>query len=208
MKVEVINTQGAATGRSVELPDEIFGVEPNEHVVYLSVKQYLAHQRQGTHKSKERGEIAGSTKKIKRQKGTGTARAGTMKSPVFVGGGRAFGPRPRKYTVRLNKKVKSLAQKSALSDKAANGNLIVVEDFSFDAPKTKEFVSILRNINANDQKTLFVTSDVEKEVYLSARNLPKTNVVPVNNINVYTIVDAAKLVLSESAVERIKENLA
>jgi len=208
MKLEVLNIQGEKTGRSVDLPEDIFGIEPNEHAVYLAVKQFLANQRQGTHKAKERGEVAGSTRKIKRQKGTGTARAGDIKNPVFRGGGRIFGPRPRKYTVRLNKKVKRLARKSALSDMAAAGNILVVEDFSFEAPKTKEFINILQQLDVNGQKAVLVTSDFEKEVYLSSRNVPKTSTVRATDLNTYEIMNAGKLILSEGAVEKIKETFA
>ncbi|NET36088.1 MAG: 50S ribosomal protein L4 [Cyanothece sp. SIO1E1] len=208
MKLEVLNIQGEKTGRSVDLPEDIFGIEPNEHAVYLAVKQFLANQRQGTHKAKERGEVAGSTRKLKRQKGTGTARAGDIKNPVFRGGGRIFGPRPRKYTVRLNKKVKRLARKSALSDKAAAGNILIVEDFSFEAPKTKEFINILQQLDVNGQKTILVTSDFEKEVYLSSRNVPKTETVRATDLNTYEIMNAGKLILSEGAVEKIKETFA
>ena len=177
MKLDVLNIQGEKTGRSVDLPDDIFGIEPNEHSVYLTVKQYLANQRQGTHKAKEKGEITGSTKKLKRQKGTGTARAGSIKSPVFRGGGRIFGPRPRTYNVRLNKKVKRLARKSVLSAKASSGEIVVVEDFSFEAPKTSEYVNILKNLDTATHKSLFVTPDFEREVYLSSRNLQRSSVV-------------------------------
>lgn len=208
MKLEVLNIQGEKTGRSVDLPEDIFGIEPNEHAVYLAVKQFLANQRQGTHKAKERGEVAGSTRKIKRQKGTGTARAGDIKNPVFRGGGRVFGPRPRKYTVRLNKKVKRLARRSALSDMAAAGNILVVEDFSFEAPKTKEFINILQQLDVNGQKAVLVTSDFEKEVYLSSRNVPKTSTVRATDLNTYEIMNAGKLILSEGAVEKIKETFA
>lgn len=208
MKLEVLNIQGEKTGRSVDLPEDIFGIEPNEHAVYLAVKQFLANQRQGTHKAKERGEVAGSTRKLKRQKGTGTARAGDIKNPVFRGGGRIFGPRPRKYTVRLNKKVKRLARKSALSDKAAAGNILIVEDFSFEAPKTKEFINILQQLDVNGQKTVLVTSDFEREVYLSSRNVPKTETVRATDLNTYEIMNAGKLILSEGAVEKIKETFA
>ncbi len=208
MKLDVLNTQGQSTGRSVELPADIFGVEPNEHAVYLSVKQYLANQRQGTHKSKERGEIAGSTKKIKRQKGTGTARAGSIKNPLFRGGGRVFGPRPRTYGIDLNKKVKRLARKSALSVKATAGDIMVMEDFSFDAPKTKEYVNILNNLNVEGQKTVVVTPDYEKEVYLSSRNIQGTEVVRAADLNTYQIMKAGKLILAEGAVEKIKETFA
>lgn len=205
MKLDVLNTKGEPTGRSIELPDDIFGIEPNEHVVYLSVKQYLAHQRQGTHKSKERGEIKGSTRKIKRQKGTGTARAGSLKNPLFRGGGRVFGPKPHTYTIHLPKKVKRLARKSALSTKAGAGNIIVVEDFSFDAPKTKEFISILGSLPTNGNKALLVTPSYEKEVYLSSRNVKGTDVVEASDVNTYQIMKAGTLVLSEGSVEKMKE---
>lgn len=208
MKIDVVNIKGEQTGRSVELPEEIFGVEPNEHAVYLAVKQYLAHQRQGTHKTKERGEVAGSTRKLHRQKGTGGSRKGDIKNPLFRGGGRIFGPRPRNYTVRLNKKVKRLAKASALSAKANGGSIMIVEDFSFDAPRTKEFVKILGNLNVADQKALLVTADIERELFLSSRNLRKVDVTLAANLNVYEILNAGTLILSESAVDKIKENFA
>lgn len=208
MKLEVLNIQGESTGRSVDLPDDIFGVEPNEHAVYLAVKQYLANQRQGTHKAKERNEIVGSTRKIKRQKGTGTARAGDIKNPIFRGGGRIFGPRPRTYTVRLNKKTKRLARISALSTKAGAGQIKVVEDFSFEAPKTKEYLNILRNLKVDDQKCMLVTGDFEREVYLSSRNLPSASVVRVSDLNTYDILHANTIVLSEGSVEQIVNSLA
>lgn len=205
MKLEVLDSKGKNTGRSVNLPKEIFGIEPNDHVVYLAVKQYLANQRQGTHKAKERGEIAGSTRKIKRQKGTGTARAGSIKNPLFRGGGRVFGPRPRTYKVGLNKKVKSLARKSVLSLKATDGNIVVVEDLSFDAPKTKNFVDVLTSLNVAGEKTLVVIPSYNKEVYLSSRNFPKSQVITASDLNVYEIMHANKLVLAEGAIEKIKE---
>jgi large subunit ribosomal protein L4 len=208
MKLEVLNIQGQKTGREIELPEDVFGVEPNEHVVYLAVKQYLAAQRQGTHKAKERNEIAGSTKKLKRQKGTGTARFGDIKNPIFRGGGRIFGPRPRKYNISLNKKVKQLARKSALSSKVSTGKVFIIEDFSFEAPKTKAFADILTALNVADQKPVVVTSDYEKEVYLSSRNLPKTKVVRASDLNTYEVMNAGALVLSEGAVEKIKEAFA
>ncbi|MCB0652539.1 MAG: 50S ribosomal protein L4 [Saprospiraceae bacterium] len=208
MKLDVLNTQGQATGRSIELPSDIFGIEPNEHAVYLSVKQYLAHQRQGTSKSKERGEVKGSTRKIKRQKGTGTARAGSIKNPLFRGGGRVFGPKPRTYFVDLNIKVKRLARKSAFSVKAGAGDIVILEDFSFDAPKTKEFANILGNLNLNGLKTVVVTPDYEKEVYLSSRNVKGSDVVRASDLNTYQIMRAGKLVLSEGAIEKIKETFA
>jgi len=208
MKVEVFNIQGEKTGRSVELPDDIFGIEPNEHAVYLSVKQYLANQRQGTHKAKERNEIAGSTRKLHRQKGTGGSRKGDIKNPLFHGGGRIFGPRPRDYRQKLNKKVKALARKSALADKLKKESIIVLEDFSFEAPKTKAFFDILKNLNVDTQKTLLVTTDHEKEVYLSSRNLPKSSVMRVNDINTYQILHANTVILSEGCIEKIKETFA
>ncbi len=208
MKIQVLNTQGQPTGREIELPEDIFGVETNEHAVYLAVKQYLANQRQGTHKSKERGEVAGSTRKIKRQKGTGTARAGDIKNPVFRGGGRIFGPRPRTYGIRLNKKVKQLARKSALATKANAGDLVVLEDFSFDAPRTKEFITLLQSLQVFGKKSLLVTPEFEKEVFLSSRNLKGSTVVKADELNVYEIMKANKLILSEGAIEKIKETFA
>ncbi len=205
MKVDVINTNGEKTGKTVDLPEDIFGIEPNEHTVYLAVKQYLAHQRQGTHKSKERAEIAGSTKKLKRQKGTGTARAGSIKSPVFRGGGRIFGPRPRNYEQKLNKKVKRLARKSAFSDKVKNENLIVVEDFTMDAPQTKAYAKILNNLGVTDKKSLMVLGDYDKNLYLSSRNLPKAAVQVAGSVNTYEILNANTLILSEASVEAIKK---
>ena len=207
MQVAVLNIQGQETGRKVDLPDAVFGVEPNEHVVYLAVKAYLANQRQGTHKAKERGEIAGSTRKIKRQKGTGTARAGSIKNPLFRGGGRIFGPRPRNYNQKVNKKVKRLARRSALSHKAANGSLMVIEDFSFDAPKTREYASILNNLKLGDQKTLLVTSDVDRNLVLSSRNLQKASVMRAQDLNTYEVLNAGTVILSEGAIEAITENL-
>ncbi len=207
MKVEVLNIQGEKTGRSIELPDDVFGIEPNEHSVYLSVKQYLANQRQGTHKAKERGEVAGSTRKIKRQKGTGTARFGDIKNPLFRGGGRVFGPRPRNYSQKLNKKVKRLAKKSALSGKLAEGKLFVIEDFSFDSPKTKEYINILKNLNAATERSILVTSDYEKEVFLSSRNLKKSAVVKADELNTYQILLANSVILSEGSVETIVKSL-
>jgi len=208
MKLDVLNTQGEKTGRSIELSDDIFGQTPNEHAVYLAVKQYLAHQRQGTHKSKERGEIAGSTRKLHRQKGTGGSRKGSINNPVFRGGGRVFGPRPRNYSVRLNKKVKQIAKASALSAKASAGSIVVLEDFSFDAPKTKEFKSILSNLKLDGQKTLVVTADMERELLLSSRNLQRAEVARAADLNVYQIMNTQTLVLSEGAVAKIQESFA
>ncbi len=206
MQINVFNIKGEDTGRTIELAQDVFGIEPNEHCVYLAVKAHLANQRQGTHKSKERSEISGSTRKLKRQKGTGTARAGDIKSPVFRGGGRVFGPKPRNYEMRLNKKTKRLARKSALSDKFKNNALLIVEDFSFDVPKTKEFNSILQSLGLLDRKLLFVTNDYNKEVYLSGRNLKKANITRSQDVNTYDILNADKLVIVESAIKKIEEN--
>ena len=205
MKLDVLNIEGKTTGRQIDLPKEVFGVEPNDHAVYLAVKQYLANQRQGTHKTKEKGEIKASTRKIKRQKGTGTARAGSLKSPLFKGGGRVFGPRPRDYQVRLNKKVKALAKVSALSAHANGGSIKVLEDFTFDQPKTAQLVDVLKNIEAHDKRTLVVTAEQDKVLYLSGRNLKKTKVVSASSLNTYDIVNCTNLVLAEGSVEKIKE---
>ncbi len=207
MKLDVLNINGGKTGKSVDLPDEIFGIEPNEHVVYLSVKQYLANQRQGTHKSKERGEITGSTKKLKKQKGTGTARAGSIKSPIFRGGGRIFGPRPRNYTQKLNKKVKVLARKSALSSKIQKEGIVVVEDFGFDSPKTKAYINILNSLGLNDRKSLLVTKDYDSVLNLSIRNIPNADIQAAKDLNTYQILNANTLILSEGAVDVIKKTL-
>ena len=209
MKLDVLTIQGEKTGRSVDLPEDIFGIEPNEHAVYLAVKSYLANQRQGTHKAKERNEVAGSTKKLKRQKGTGTARFGDIKNPVFRGGGRMFGPRAnRNYSIKLNKKVKQLARKSALSDKAQNEGIILVEDFSFEAPKTKAFIGILESLQASESKSILVTSDYEREVVLSGRNLRNVSVVRASELGTYHIMNAEKVILSEGSIEKIKESFA
>jgi len=205
MKVEVLNISGEKSGRSVDLPDNIFGIEPHEHSIYLAVKAYNAHQRQGTHKAKERGEITGSTKKIKRQKGTGTARAGSIKNPLFKGGGRVFGPRPRKYTINLNKKVKRLARASALSYKAANGQLKVVEDFTFDSPRTKEMENVLSNFELTGQKAVLVLGDIDKNVILSTKNIAKANCKQAREICTYDIMNGGTILISESAVDKIKE---
>lgn len=208
MKLDIINIEGKSTGRSADLPDDIFGVEPKEHAVYLAVKQYNAAQRQGTHKAKEKGEIAASTRKIKKQKGTGTARAGSLKSGVFRGGGRMFGPRPRNYDLKLNKKVKSLARASALSHKAANGAIKIVEDFSFDAPKTKEYVNFINNIEVADQKSILVTADYDSALLRSSRNIPNAHVVNAKDLNTYEILNANTLVITEGAIAKIKETFA
>jgi large subunit ribosomal protein L4 len=205
MEINVLNISGKDTGRKVELSDEIFGVQPNDHAIYLDVKQYLANQRQGTHKAKERNEISGSTRKLKKQKGTGTARAGSIKSPLFRGGGRVFGPQPRDYSFKLNKKLKQLARKSALSYKAQNNAIMVLEDFSFEAPKTQEFVSICKNLNLNDKKSLFIISESNKNIYLSSRNLQRNKVSTASSINTYEIMNAGTLVLVESSVDALNK---
>jgi large subunit ribosomal protein L4 len=202
MKLDVLNIQGKSTGRSIELPEYVFGIEPNAHAVYLAVKQYNAAQRQGTHKSKEKWEIARTTKKLKRQKGTGTARAGSMKSPVFRGGGRVFGPKPRNYSFKLNKKVKELARNSAYSDKFANGGLIVIEDFNIATPSTKEFKNILTNLQV-EGRSLMLTADHNENVYLSGRNLPKVKVQSVKDSNTYEIIKSDVVIISESSVKHL-----
>ncbi|MEL6389479.1 MAG: 50S ribosomal protein L4 [Bacteroidota bacterium] len=206
MKVDVLNIDGQSTGRTVELPEEIFGIEPNDHVLYLAVKQYNAHQRTGTHKAKERAEISGSTKKIKKQKGTGTARAGSIKSPVFRGGGRVFGPRPRKYKVKLNKKVKRLARASALSQKFAQQGIKIVEDFTFDAPKTKQLLNIVTNITGDEKRNLLVTSEYDKNIYLSGRNLQKNTVLSAQDLNTYKILHCKNLILTEGSIASISSS--
>ncbi|MDP4680106.1 MAG: 50S ribosomal protein L4, partial [Cyclobacteriaceae bacterium] len=199
-------SNGEDTGRQVELSEDVFGVEPNDHAIYLDVKQYLAHQRQGTHKSKERAEIAGSTRKIKKQKGTGTARAGSIKSPVFRGGGRVFGPKPRDYTFKLNKKLKVVARRSALTYKANDKDISVLEDFSFDAPGTKNYTSFLTKLAVTDKKTLLVLSKDDKNVFLSSRNVKNAAVTTADKINTYDLLNADKLFLCEGSIEKI-ENL-
>ena len=201
MELAVYNIKGEDTGKKVTLNDEVFAIaEPNEHTVYLDVKQYLANQRQGTHKAKERSEVSGSTKKLGRQKGGGGARRGDINSPVLVGGGRVFGPRPRNYSFKLNKKVKALARRSALTFKAQGGQIVVVEDFNFEAPKTKEFVNFAKNIKVYGEKTVLVLPSQNKNVYLSARNIEKTFVITAAELNTYRILDNKKLVLTESSV--------
>jgi large subunit ribosomal protein L4 len=203
MELSVLTKEGKDTGRKVVLNDDVFGIEPNTHVMYLAVKQYLAAQRQGTHKSKERSEISGSTRKLGRQKGGGGARRGDINSPVLVGGGRIFGPQPRDYDFKLNKKVKLLARKSALSTKAAEGAIVVVEDLNLEAPSTKQFVGIAKNLQVADKKSLFVLPSANKNVLLSARNLQKVNVAEAAQLNTYTVMNCGSLVLSESAVELV-----
>lgn len=207
MEVKVLNISGKETGRTVKLSDSVFGIEPNNHAVYLDVKQYLANQRQGTHKAKERNEVAGSTRKIKKQKGTGTARAGSVKSPVFVGGGTIFGPRPRSYSFKLNKNLKRLARKSALSAKANEGNIIVLENFEFDAPNTKNFINILKSLGIENKKSLFVLGESNNNVYLSSRNLKSSKVITNSELNTYGVLNVNSLVLLEGSLEGIEENL-
>jgi large subunit ribosomal protein L4 len=207
MKVKVLNQEGKETGREVELNENIFGVEPNNHAIYLAVKQYQAAQRQGTHKTKDRSEIARTTKKAFRQKGTGGARRGDMKSPLVRGGGRAFGPHPHKYLLKLNKKEKDLAKKSALSHKAQNNSILVVEDFSMAAPRTKDFTRHLLNLNLKDTKTVYVVSGEDKNTYLSSRNIPTLSMTQATNLNILDIMNCKTLVLSEKSLQAIVENL-
>ena len=207
MEVKVLDKTGKETGRKVQLSDSVFAIEPNNHAVYLDVKQYLANQRQGTHKAKERAEVTGSTRKIKKQKGTGTARAGSKKSPLFKGGGTVFGPRPRSYSFKLNKSLKRLARKSAFSIKAKESNLVVVEDFDFETPNTKNFITVLKALGLENKKSLFVLGDSNKNVYLSSRNLKASSVVSNSELSTYAILNANNLVLLESSLEGIEENL-
>ena len=207
MKQDILNIKGKSTGREIVLNKSIFQIQPNEHAVYLDVKQYLAHQRTGTHKSKERSEIKGSTRKIKRQKGTGTARAGSIKNPIFRGGGRTFGPRVRSYTQKVNKTVKKLARKSALSIKVKSKNLTVIEDFDFDIPKTKSILKVLEALGISAKKSLFVLDNSKKNVFLSARNLKNINVLSNDDLNTYNIMNAQHLIISEVALETIEKNL-
>jgi large subunit ribosomal protein L4 len=207
MEVKVVDFNGKDTGRKVELSDSVFAIEPNNHAVYLDVKQYLANQRQGTHKAKERAEVAGSTRKIKKQKGTGTARAGSAKNPLFKGGGRVFGPRPRSYSFKLNKNLKRLARKSAFSIKAKESNIIVLEDFDFETPSTKNFINVLKALELDNKKSLFVLGNTNKNVYLSSRNLKVSSVVSSLELSTYAILNANNLVLLESSLEIIEENL-
>ena len=207
MEVKVLDKTGKDTGRKVQLSDSVFAIEPNNHAVYLDVKQYLANQRQGTHKAKERAEVAGSTRKIKKQKGTGTARAGSAKNPLFKGGGTVFGPRPRSYSFKLNKSLKRLARKSAFSIKAKESNIIVLEDFNFETPNTKNFINVLKALGLENKKSLFVLGDSNKNVYLSSRNLKATSVVSNLELSTYAILNANNLVLLEGSLEGIEENL-
>ncbi|MBJ05411.1 MAG: 50S ribosomal protein L4 [Flavobacteriales bacterium] len=205
MKLPVLNIKGKSTGREVSLDKSIFGLEVHEHAIYLAIKHFRANNRQGTSKAKERGEITGSTRKIKKQKGTGTARAGSIKNPLFKGGGRIFGPKPRSYETKLNKKVKNLAQFSALSGKAKEKSIVVVEDFDFNEPKTKNYTNFLLNLGLSEEKTMLVLSDRKENISLSSRNLPKTNVVVTNELNTYDILNSSKLIFVESALKNIKK---
>lgn len=207
MNIAILNIKGEDTGRKVKLNDDVFKIEPNDHVIYLDVKQYLANQRQGTHKSKERAEITGSTKKVKKQKGTGTARMGSVKSPVLRGGGRAFGPRPRNYNFKLNKKVKVLARKSALSYKVQEKDLIIVENFSLDTPKTKSYLEILNSLSFADKKTLMVIPEVDKNIVLSGKNIKKARIALASDISTYEVLNADKLILCEGSIEIIENIL-
>jgi large subunit ribosomal protein L4 len=207
MEVKVLDFNGKDTGRKVQLSDSVYGIEPNNHAVYLDVKQYLANQRQGTHKAKERAEVAGSTRKIKKQKGTGTARAGSAKNPLFKGGGTVFGPRPRSYSFKLNKGLKRLARKSAFSIKAKESNIIVLEDFTFETPNTKNFINVLKALGLENKKSLFVLGDSNKNVYLSSRNLKGSSVLSNSELSTYAILNANNLVLLEGSLEGIEDNL-
>jgi large subunit ribosomal protein L4 len=207
MELAVLDKTGKDTGRKVTLSDSVFGIEPSEHTVYLDVKQYLANQRQGTHKSKERNEIAGSTKKLKKQKGSGAARFGDIKNPIFRGGGRIFGPRPRYYGFKLNKKVKAVAKKSVLSTSVKEDKVIVLEDLKFDAPRTKDFISLLKGLELEGKRVTLVTSDDNKNVLLSSRNIQKVKVVASSEVNTYDLINCSKLVISESSVKEIENIL-
>ena len=207
MNVEVVKINGQEAGRKVSLSKDVFGVEPNDHAIYLDVKQYLANQRQGTHKSKERADISGSTRKIKKQKGTGTARAGSIKSPIFRGGGRVFGPKPRDYSFKLNKKLKVVARKSALAYKAKEKAISVIEDFSFETPKTKSYLAMLGDLEMNDKKTLFVMPSADSNVVLSGRNIKNTKVTTAEQLNTYDVLNADTLVIAEGSIEKIEKTL-
>ena len=208
MEVNVLNLSGKETGAKVQLPEAIFGVEPNDHAIYLDVKQYLANQRQGTHKSKQRNEIAGSTRKLYKQKGTGGARAGNIKSPLFNGGGRVFGPQPRDYSFKLNKKLKQLARRSALSYKAQDNSIVVLEDFSFDTIKTKNYAKLVSDLNVATEKTLLVLPAANNNVYLSSRNLKKSKVITADQLNTYDVLNAGKLILTTGSVKLLEEAFA
>ncbi|CAI8157429.1 MAG: 50S ribosomal protein L4 [Crocinitomicaceae bacterium] len=205
MEIKVLNKEGKATAKKVSLTKEIFAIEPNDHAIYLDVKQYLANQRQGTHQSRERGDIAGSTRKIKKQKGTGTARAGSIKNPLFRGGGRVFGPRPKSYSFKLNKKLKVLARKSALTYKAKEDSILVLDDLAFKTPKTKDFISVLKNLKIDGDKSLFVTSEKDQNTFLSSRNLKNAKVITADKLNTYDILYSHKLIISENAFDQIEK---
>ena len=205
MEIKVLNKEGKATDKKVSLTKEIFAIEPNDHAIYLDVKQYLANQRQGTHQSRERGDIAGSTRKIKKQKGTGTARAGSIKNPLFRGGGRVFGPRPKSYSFKLNKKLKVLARKSALTYKAKEESILVIENLSFKIPKTKDFLSIIKNLKIDGVKSLFVTSEKDLNTFLSSRNLKNAKVITADKLNTYDILYSHKLIISQNAFDQIEK---
>ena len=207
MKLPIVQHTGESTGRDIELAEAIFGIEPNDHAIYLDVKHILANRRQGTHKAKERGEIKGSTRKIKKQKGSGTARAGSIKSPIFRGGGRVFGPRPRNYGFKLNKKVKKLARKSTLTYKAQQNHITVLADFTFEAPKTKQYLHMLQSLSVADKKTLLILPDINQNIILAGRNLPRTQVTVADQINTYDLLNAQHLLISESAVTHITQKL-
>ena len=205
MELKVLNKEGKATTKKVKLTAGIFAIDPNDHAIYLDVKQYLANQRQGTHQARERGEIIGSTRKIKKQKGTGTARAGSIKNPLFRGGGRVFGPRPKNYGFKLNKKLKVLARKSALSYKAKEESILILEDLSFKSPKTKDFASLLKNLKVDNAKSLFITIEKDKNIFLSSRNIPNTKVITADMLNTYDILDSKMLIISEKAFPQIEK---
>ena len=205
MEIKVLNKEGKATAKKVSLIKEIFSIEPNDHAIYLDVKQYLANQRQGTHQSRERADIAGSTRKIKKQKGTGTARAGSIKNPLFRGGGRVFGPRPKSYSFKLNKKLKVLARKSALTYKAKEESILILDDLSFKTPKTKDFVSVLKNLKIDGDKSLFVTSEKDQNTFLSSRNVKNAKVITADKLNTYDILYSHKLIISENAFDQIEK---
>lgn len=207
MKAEVFNIQGQATGRSIELPEEVFGIEPNEHVLYLAVKQYLAGLRSGTHKSKEKSELSGSTRKLHKQKGTGGSRKGSIKNPLFRGGARIFGPRPRDYHFKLNKKVVALSKRSALSAKVQDQSIKIVEDFTFDTPQTKAYINFLRGFGINNEKSILITPDVDINIFLSSRNIPGADVTEVDSFNAYDILNSKTVLISEKSVELIAELL-
>ncbi len=208
MEVKVVNISGKETGAKVQLPESVFGVTPNDHAIYLDVKQYLANQRQGTHKSKQRNEIAGSTRKLYKQKGTGGARAGSIKSPLFNGGGRVFGPQPRDYSFKLNKKLKSLARKSALAYKAQDNSIVVLEDFNFDSIKTKNYINLVNALNLAGEKTLLVLPEQNNNIYLSSRNIQKAKVITASDLNTYDVLNAGKLLLTANSLKTLEEAFA